>query len=338
MADPLDRILCMLETPPSNIEKYCAEYGNIKLLRSYNKIHYGLVKYAVKGEQLVILKFLLTQKSRSYNAEIDGAILNACRYNKIIILNFIKYTVHSGCIVGHSNLNGWATHIHTYMDGQCINYTLENDSLDCFIWVRENIHDGLRPEDIYVNDSVTILKYICADTPALYSTVSCISKGIQYSSMKCLQTIYSIAPIEITPRHIRNAINKRDVALIRWLSSITDISDYASNIALEGIQKLWDILTDEQLSGCLERMINLQQAPYIQYCIQKKLMSEKLFKLCFHYTNDVRKWNLLSIFELYVEYNVVGMETLTYIRNIAESTGQKVMWKRIDNYAKKMIK
>jgi hypothetical protein len=333
MADPLDRILCTLEKPPSYIEKYCALYGNVKMLRSYNKIHSDLVRYAVKGEQFAILKFLLTQESQFYDAEIVDAIRYSFRYNKVSVLNFIK-TLMSGSIAGYSCLGNWLNDRQQTRDDFDNHYIFKHDSIDCFIWNRINMMDYIDTyTDIYELmqfDSITILEYIYSINPDTIPNIS-VSSLMESDSVRILQFMYSITPFQITRDDIAHAIRRGSIRTLRWFNTITDMSDYVLACAQDNYgNNAYEILTDEQLISCLEKMIEKQHIRYIQHCVSKNLLSEKMFISCFKKRTGAHMW--ISIFDNFVEHNALTEATLIQLRNHAVNTNYALLLDRVDRY------
>tara|TARA_R110002153_G_scaffold248216_1_gene404377 strand:- start:3990 stop:5003 length:1014 start_codon:yes stop_codon:yes gene_type:complete len=330
MADPLDKILANMNLLPSDIEQYCARYGNIKLLRNYNKLHSDLVKYAVKGDQLAILKFLLTQKSPLYEIikELANTLTCACIYNKVNILEFIKKHLHK-TVDGRDQ---WKEIVDEYDDGECMFYATKYDHVDCFIWASDNMHSEPDVDYIYMHDSVKILKYLhsCGNVDTNYTAPRFIKMVMNRSSINCLRYIYSITPFEIDPVYIKNAIHSSDERLVQWFISIVDISIYVEYIAIYGDPKLWDLLTNDQLERNLCRCICNYKIKFIKYYINRKLMTEKLFLMCCEEITSIH--TLMSIFDLFVKNTTIGFTTLQYVKNIAYEKGYGALVKRIDDY------
>ena len=351
MADPLDKILTTMKLLPCDIEKYCARYGNLKLLRGYNKLHLGLVKYAVKGGQLVVLKFLLMQDQPRCELikEYADALVYACRYGRVDILKFLK----SHCldnvdgnanynVDGNANYNAdqrisvWKASQTYYVDKESIYYAIKNDNLDCFIWIIENMDGIVHINTIYIYDSVKILKYL--HTVRNGATVSddhfdpnYIRMGVDSNSIECLQFAYSIKPFEIKCSYLETAIRRSHIPMLRWFNSITDISKYVDSITDSCGIGMWTVLTDEQLERCLGRLIIKQRVLYVKYCISRKIMTEKLFILCCE--SLIYESSLTEIFDLYMgTANAVSTDTLHHAKNIAHRKGYDEIIARIDDY------
>jgi hypothetical protein len=104
---------------PSDIEKYCAEYGNLRLLCTYNKLHLNLLEIAVGHPK--IIKFLLSQSyySNPYTDsiqqnEIDSAAHESVTIGCLLSLKQLKYTIDIERMVELS-IHYDQVHILTYL-------------------------------------------------------------------------------------------------------------------------------------------------------------------------------------------------------------------------------
>tara|TARA_R110002153_G_scaffold248216_1_gene404386 strand:+ start:14445 stop:15371 length:927 start_codon:yes stop_codon:yes gene_type:complete len=91
----LDKLLIAHSTElPPDIEKYCAEYGNLRLLCTYNKLHLNLLEIAVGHPK--IIKFLLSQSCYlkpidTQQIEIDFAAIASAIKGCLLSLKQLKH-------------------------------------------------------------------------------------------------------------------------------------------------------------------------------------------------------------------------------------------------------
>ena len=323
MASSLDRILCMLETPPPGILHLAARYDNVRLLRSYKLIHVNLVYHAVKGNALRVLKLLLTQKSSYYDvkSEISEAISHACEYNKPEVLHFIKTLCLGILQFTQSEYNACIN------CNACITYILECDSVECYKWL-ENENDTLtrnHMRQVYENDSVEILNYLYHNvhnnthnnthTNAHAKIITSLTNeqikyGISQNSIKCLKFMYSVAPFEITDQYIEAAMKSYTVDMLRWFNSITVIDDtHIYRIACYGAVWLWPALTDRQLLMAFDRCDIAESDVFIHHCVVRNVVTESMLISCCKII--VKESNIIDLLTWYVQCLPVRDDALT---------------------------